>query len=57
MKKKHIISSCPKLSSPMYLTIRHNKVAKIIYDVLVCTEINKRPPIQEVYSNGHKEMW
>ena len=28
---QHIIASCPNLSASMYLHLRHNKVANVIY--------------------------
>ena len=31
----HIIFCCPKLSASMYLPVRHNKVAKVIYDAMI----------------------
>ena len=31
----HIIACCPKLSPSMYLPVRHNKVAKVIYVVII----------------------
>ena len=55
---QHIIACYPKLSAPMYLPIRHNEVAKVIYENLISSE--KKVPmktIQEVYSNADKEIW
>ena len=54
---QHIIACCPKLSASMYLPIRHNEVAKVIYENLISSE-TKVPmkSIQEVYSNADKEM-
>ena len=31
----HIIACCPKLSASMYLPVRHNKVAKVIYEAII----------------------
>ena len=49
----HIIACCPKLSASMYLPIRHNEVAKVIYENLISCE-TKVPmkSIQEFYSNA-----
>ena len=30
-----MIASCPKLSTSMYLPLRHDKVAKVIYDAII----------------------
>ena len=35
---QHIIACCPKLSASMYLPIRHNEVAKVIYENLISSE-------------------
>ena len=32
---QHIIASCPRLSASMYLPVRHNKVAYVVYQYLV----------------------
>ena len=55
---QHIIACCPKLSASMYLPIRHNEVAKVIYENLISSE-TKVPmkSIQKVYSNADKEIW
>ena len=55
---QHIIACCPKLSASMYLPVRHNEVAKVIYENLISKETKVRmKSIQEVYSNDEKEIW
>ena len=49
----HIIACCPKLSASMYLPVRHNKVAKVIYDVIID---RGRIPIEEIYTDNDKEI-
>ena len=50
----HIIVCCPKLSASMYLSVRHNKVAKVIYDAIIDYD---RTPIEEIYTDNDKEIW
>ena len=50
----HIIVCCPKLSASMYLSVRHNKVAKVIYDAIIDHD---RTPIEEIYTDNDKEIW
>ena len=55
---QHIIASCPNLSASMYLRLRHNKVANVIYQNIVPKEEEKcRQPIREFYSNEQIEIW
>ena len=55
---QHVIASCPRLSAAMYLPLRHNKVANIIYQNLITKSTNAdRQPIQEVYTDDNKEIW
>ena len=55
---QHIIACCPKLSASMYLPIRHNEVAKVIYENLISRETKaSTKSIQEVYANEDKEIW
>ena len=50
----HIIACCPKLSTSMYLPVRYNKVAKVIYDAIIDPD---RTPIEEIYMGNDKEIW
>ena len=50
----HIIACCPKLSASLYLPVRHNKVAKVIYDAIIDPD---RTPIEEIYTGNDKEIW
>ena len=55
---QHIIAACPNLSASMYLPLRHNKVANVIYQNIVPKGQNKcRQPIREFYSNEYVEIW
>ena len=49
----HIIACCPKLSASMYLPVRHNKVAKVIYDAII--DYGKSL-IEEIYTDNDKEI-
>ena len=56
---QHIIAACPKLRASMYLPVRHNKVAKIIYDcVIQRNDIDNRMiPLQQKYTDEFVEIW
>ena len=55
---QHVIASCPRLSASMYLPLRHNKVANIIYQNLIIKSTNAdSQPIQELYTDDNKEIW
>ena len=55
---QQIIASCPNLSASMYLPLRHNNVANVIYQNIVPKEEEKcRQPIREFYSNEQIEIW
>ena len=49
----HIIACCPKLSASLYLPVRHNKVAKVIYDAII--DYGKSL-IEEIYTDNDKEI-
>ena len=51
-----MIASCPKLSASMYLPLRQDKVAKVIYDAIIDRK-NQKKGIVEIYSEGNKEIW
>ena len=53
---QHVIASCPKLSVSMHLPLRHDKVAKVIYDAIIDRK-NQKKGIVEIYSEGNKEIW
>ena len=55
---QHVIASCPRSSASMYLPIRHNKVANIVYQNII-QKSNKgdRHPIQETYVDNNIEVW
>ena len=56
-KKKRKYStraSCPKLSTSMYLPLRHDKVAKVIYDALIDSK-NQRKGMVGIYNEGNTE--
>ena len=55
---QHIIACCPKLSASMYLPVRHNEVARVVYENLISKETKVRmKSIQEVYSDDEIELW
>ena len=51
-----MIASCPKLSTSMYLPLRHDKVAKVIYDAIIDSK-NLKKGIVEIYNGDYKEIW
>ena len=56
---QHIIAACPKLSASMYLPVRPNKVAKIIYNSVIQRNDIDNPmiPLQEKYTDEFVEIW
>ena len=50
----HIIAFCPKLSASMYLPVRHNKVAKIVFEAIIN---HNRTVVEEIYIDNNKEIW
>ena len=51
-----MIVSCPKLSTSIYIPLRHDKVAKVIYDAIINCK-NQKKGIVEVHNEGNKEIW
>ena len=56
---QHIIAACLKLNASVYLSVRHNKVSKIIYDsVIQKNDIDNRMiALQEKYTDEFVETW
>ena len=38
----------------MYLPVRHNKVATVIYDAIIDQD---RTPTEEIFTDNNKEIW
>ena len=53
---QHVIASCPKLGTLMYLPLIHEQVAKVIYDTIINCN-NQKKSIVEIYNEGNKEIW
>ena len=55
----HILASCEEVSSTLYLTYRHNRMGKVIYDEILKAEGEKKTPwnVPEVARIGDKELW
>ena len=56
----HIASSYPQLSSRYYLLLRHNVIAKCVYDKLFINDGQNRKLLQEpdqIYNTNDKEYW
>ena len=55
----HILNSCSHLSVSMYLPVRHNEVAKIVYHELLrnydIAQDSKKP--ESIFRNGKVELW
>ena len=51
---QHLLACCPRLSITMYLPVRHNAVAKVIYRML--TKLTDKAT-KEVYKNDEFEIW
>ena len=55
-----IASSYPQLSSRYYLLLRHNVIAKCVYDKLFINDGQNRKLLQEpdqIYNTNDKEYW
>ena len=55
-KEKESIGNCPKLSTSMYLPLRHDKVANVIYGAIIHCK-NQKKGIIEIYNEDNKEIW
>ena len=56
----HIASRCPQLSSRYYLPLRHNVIAKCVYNRLLINDGQNRKLLQEpdqIYNTNDKEYW
>ena len=55
----HLLCSCECLSSSMYLPMRHNEVAKVVYNAIIQHHFKEHPYIQPppVWKNNHIELW
>ena len=53
----HLICSCPALAPTLYLNMRHNQVARILYQEIIQSEnmIYKPPPVTK--KNNNLEIW
>ena len=56
---KHILAACSEVSSSLYLSYRHDRVGRVIYEKLLQAEgINKTPlKIPKITKIGNKELW
>ena len=52
----HVICSCPVLAPTLYLSVRHNQLARILYQEITGNEKLVYKP-QEVTKKGHIEIW
>ena len=55
-----IASSCPQLSSRYYVPLRHNVIAKCVYNKLLINDGQNRKLLQEpdqIYNTNDKEYW
>ena len=53
---QQVIAACPKLSTSMYLLLRHDKVARVVYDAIIDCK-NQKKCILEIYNGDNKEIW
>ena len=56
----HLLCSCDHLSASMYLPLRHNEVAKTLYNEIAKkanNDITYIAPKNEVWKHGEMEMW
>ena len=55
----HILASCEEVSSSLYLTCRHNRMGKVIYDAILKEEEECKIPwkVPDITIAGKKEIW
>ena len=55
----HLLCSCDYLSASMYLPMRHNEVALVVYNGLIKNHFKDYPYVHPppVWKNGHIELW
>ena len=53
---QHMILPCSKLNASMYLPLKHDKVAKVIYEAIINRK-NQKKGMVELYSKGNTETW
>ena len=49
---QHVIASCPRLSTSMYLPLRHDMVAKVIHDAITDCK-NQKKGIVQIYNEDN----
>ena len=52
----HVICSCPMLAATLYPSVRHNQLARILYQEITENKKLVYKP-QEVTKKGHIEIW
>ena len=55
----HILASCEEVFSSLYLTYRHNRMGKVVYDEILKAEGEKKTPwnVPEIARIEDKELW
>ena len=55
----HILASCEEVSSSLFLTYRHNRMGKVVYEEILKAEGEKKTPwnVIELARIGDKELW
>ena len=51
---QHVLACCERLRIPLYLPVRHNAVAKVVYKAITNLDGNE---IREVYTSENFEIW
>ena len=51
---QHVLACCDRLRIPLYLPVRHNAVASVLYHQLT---MSNTKTIQSVYKDEHIELW
>ena len=56
---KHILAACSEVSSSLYLSYRHDRIGKVVYEKPIQAEGEKKPPMKvpQVTKSGTKELW
>ena len=55
----HLLCSCSYLSASLYLPMRHNEVAKVLYNGIIKSKFIGHPYVfpRPVWKQGHIEIW
>ena len=54
---QHIVASCPSISASVYLPLRHDEVAYIIYKQMLTNKQDEKVHVQEFHKDDSIDVW